>query len=50
MGQDGTDIRDIFEANALIAGELTARAAVSASDAELAEFARIHRLLMVVAE
>lgn len=46
----GTDIRDIFEAHALIAGELTARAAVQASDAELEEFARIHRLLMVVAE
>ena len=45
-----TDIRDIFEAHALVAGELTARAAERITDEEAAELAGIHAELMAAAE
>lgn len=44
------DIRDIFEAYALIAGELACRAAVRMSDEELAELGQIHTELLDAAE
>ncbi|ALJ19257.1 GntR family transcriptional regulator [Microbacterium sp. No. 7] len=44
------DIRDVFEAHALIAGELTARAAVRADDAELDELRDVHERLVAVAD
>lgn len=45
----GDDIRDIFEAHALIAGELTARATRAMSDAELAELTATHERLTAAA-
>lgn len=44
------DIRDIFEAHALIAGELASRAAVKSTPEQLADLSRIHDELMVIAE
>lgn len=46
----GADIRDIFEAHALIAGELTARAAARVTDEQLASLTEAHSLLMDVAQ
>lgn len=46
----GADIRDIFEAHALIAGELSARAAVRVTPDQLAALTALHDDLMVVAE
>lgn len=43
------DIRDIFSAHSLIAGELTARAAETASDEQLAELQDIHERLTAAA-
>jgi DNA-binding GntR family transcriptional regulator len=42
----GDDIRDIFEAHALIAGELSARATRAADEGQLAELQGIHENLM----
>lgn len=42
----GDDIRDIFEAHALIAGELAARAAERASNEEVAVLGEIHERLL----
>lgn len=47
---DATDIRDIFEAYALIAGELTARAAQRCTPEEVAELRGIHEKLAAAAE
>lgn len=44
------DIRDIFEAHALIAGELAARAAVNADDEEIGELKKTHQELMQAVE
>ncbi len=44
------DIRDIFEAHALIAGELTARAVSRMTDEDLSSLARTHKLLMHIAK
>ncbi|MCI0142614.1 GntR family transcriptional regulator [Arthrobacter bambusae] len=44
------DIRDLFEAHALIAGELTARAAVRANDSQTDTLLAIHRELMDAAD
>ncbi|ALJ19271.1 GntR family transcriptional regulator [Microbacterium sp. No. 7] len=44
------DIRDIFEAHALLAGELTARAARNATRADLDALEALHRELMDAAE
>lgn len=45
----GQDIRDLFQAQALIAGELAARAAVEAHPADLAELAALHHELIAAA-
>ena len=45
-----TDIRDIFEAHALIAGELAARAARLITEDQAAELVRNHEQLMSAAE
>jgi DNA-binding GntR family transcriptional regulator len=42
----GDDIRDIFTAHALLAGELAARAATAASDGDLAELQTLHAELL----
>lgn len=44
------DIRDIFEVHALVAGELTARAAAKATPADLERFQRLHSELTTLAE
>jgi DNA-binding GntR family transcriptional regulator len=46
----GQDIRDLFEAHALIAGELAARAAVRATPEELAELTALHHELLAAAQ
>jgi DNA-binding GntR family transcriptional regulator len=46
----GEDIRDLFSAQALIAGELAARAAQNATEAELDELEAVHADLVVAAE
>lgn len=43
------DIRDIFEAHALIAGELAARAAVKAQPEQISELEALHHELMAAA-
>lgn len=43
------DIRDVFEAHALIAGELAARAATRAEATEIAELEALHHELMAAA-
>ena len=43
------DIRDLFEAHALIAGELAARAAAKAESAQVSELEALHHELMVAA-
>jgi DNA-binding GntR family transcriptional regulator len=43
------DIRDIYEAHALIAGELTARAAARVDDAQLAALRKVHESLIEAA-
>lgn len=43
---DGKDIRDIFEAHALIAGELASRAAGKVTDEQISEIFEIHESLM----
>ncbi|UOQ59661.1 GntR family transcriptional regulator [Leucobacter rhizosphaerae] len=45
-----TDIRDIFEAHALVAGELAARAAERVTDAQVADLVEQHAELMRAAE
>jgi DNA-binding GntR family transcriptional regulator len=45
----GQDIRDLFEAHGLIAGELAARAAVLATPEELAELEALHHELLAAA-
>jgi DNA-binding GntR family transcriptional regulator len=45
----GQDIRDLFEAHALIAGELAARAAVLAAPEDLAELEALHHELLAAA-
>jgi DNA-binding GntR family transcriptional regulator len=45
----GQDIRDLFEAHGLIAGELAARAAVLATPEELAELEALHYELLAAA-
>ena len=45
----GQDIRDLFQAQALIAGELAARAASEAHPADLAELAALHHELIAAA-
>lgn len=44
-----TDIRDIFEAHALVAGELTARAAAAITAEQSAELSATHTALMAAA-
>jgi DNA-binding GntR family transcriptional regulator len=46
----GQDIRDVFCAHALIAGELAARACLAASDEQVAELGALHFELMAAAE
>jgi len=46
----GRDIRDLFEAHALIAGELSARATERATEADIAELDRLHGQLMTSAQ
>jgi DNA-binding GntR family transcriptional regulator len=46
----GQDIRDLFEAHGLIAGELAARAAVRATQEELAELEALHHELLAAAK
>ncbi|TFD64256.1 GntR family transcriptional regulator [Cryobacterium ruanii] len=46
----GQDIRDVFCAHALIAGELASRACLSASDEQIAELGALHFELMAAAE
>ena len=46
---DASDIRDIFTAHALIAGELTARAADAATGDQVAGLEAVHRALMAAA-
>ena len=43
------DIRELFAAHALIAGELAARAATNAQDADIAELEALHHELMAAA-
>lgn len=45
----GQDIRDLFEAHALISGELAARAAVRLTDDDLAELEALHHELLAAA-
>ncbi|HEX4444209.1 MAG TPA: GntR family transcriptional regulator [Galbitalea sp.] len=45
----GSDIRDIFTAHALIAGELAARAARNATPEEIATLAELHESLLAAA-
>jgi DNA-binding GntR family transcriptional regulator len=47
---DGNDVRDIFRAHALISGELAARAAGAATDADVAELEALHRDLMAASK
>lgn len=47
---DATDILDIFEAYALIAGELTARAAERSTDEQIASLRGVHAQLIEAAE
>jgi len=42
---DGSDVRDLFTAQALLAGELGARASEKVTDQELAELQRLHKEL-----
>lgn len=44
------DIRDLFEAHALIAGELASRAAANAEDAEIEKLEALHEGLMAAAK
>ena len=46
----GQDIRDLFEANGLIAGELAARAALLATPEQLAELEALHYELLAAAQ
>jgi DNA-binding GntR family transcriptional regulator len=46
----GQDIRDLFEAHGLIAGELAARAALLATPEELAELEALHHELLAAAQ
>lgn len=46
----GDDIRDIFEAHALIAGELAARAAERATSEQIADLGEVHSKLLKAAE
>jgi DNA-binding GntR family transcriptional regulator len=46
----GQDIRDLFEAHGLIAGELAARAAVRATREDLAELTALHHELLAAAQ
>lgn len=45
----GGDIRDLFRVHALIAGELAARAATHANDADVAELEAVHHELIAAA-
>lgn len=45
----GQDIRDLFQVQALIAGELAARAAASATDEDIAELEALHHELIAAA-
>ena len=45
----GQDIRDLFQAHALIAGELAVRATLAASDAELGELEEQHERMLAAA-
>lgn len=45
----GQDIRDLFQAQALIAGELAARAAHTATDAQIRELGALHHELIAAA-
>jgi DNA-binding GntR family transcriptional regulator len=45
----GQDIRDLFTAQALVAGELAARATASATDADVAELEALHHELLAAA-
>mgnify|MGYP004472301973 CR=1 FL=1 len=45
----GQDIRDLFQVQALIAGELAARAAAAATEAEVAELEALHHELIAAA-
>ena len=46
----GQDIRDLFTAHALIAGELASRAAISAEDSDIAELDALHHELLAAAQ
>lgn len=46
----GQDIRDLFKVQALIGGELAARAATNATEAEIAELEALHDDLVAAAE
>jgi DNA-binding GntR family transcriptional regulator len=45
----GQDIRDLFQVQALIAGELAARAAANATEQDIAELAALHHELIAAA-